>query len=121
MKNHLGKSVPDRVLIGMILQAILKAEDAGMELTSKEIHMYVSNPDVEWFFESPDLDQYNKPLWGGTYTYDNLAGIRTGLSYCIRAGYVMKRGVEKPFVFILTNEGKLYANDPFFKYKHKQQ
>ncbi len=121
MKDHAPKSVPDRVLTSMILQTIVKAESEGMELTSKEIHFHISHPDDEWYFESPDLDRNSQPLWSGKFEYDNLPGVRTALSYCLRAGYILKRGAEKPHVFIITDEGRQMAVDPFFKYKLKQQ
>ena len=119
MKGHLPKSIPDRTLKGMLLQTILRAESEGLELTSQDIHNYISNS--SFYFESPETDQYGRPQWSGDYTYDNLAGIRTGLSYLKRAGYVLKQGTERPYTFLLTEEGRLHADDPFYKYKIKQQ
>ena len=119
MKGHASKSVEDRVLKGMILQSILRAESEGLELTSQDIHNYISNS--SFYFESPELDKYGKPQWSGDYTYDSLPGIRTGLSYLKRAGYVLKQGTERPYTFLLTEEGRLHADDPFFKYKIKQK
>lgn len=117
MKGHLPKSIPDRVLKGMILQTILRAEDEHLELTSEDIHFYVSNN--EFHFESPETDQYGRPEWSGDYSYDSLPGIRSTLTYLRQNGYISKQGTERPFTFHLTTEGRLHADDPFYKYNLK--
>lgn len=119
MKGHLPKSVPDRVLKGMILQTILRAEDEHLELTSEDIHFYISRN--TFYFESPENDQYGRPLWSGDYSYDNLPGIRSALTYMRQAGYISKQGTDRPFTFLLTNEGRLHADDTWYKYRLKQQ
>jgi len=119
MKGHAPKSVEDRVLKGMILKTILRAEDEHLELTSEDIHNYISNN--QFYFESPELDQYGRPQWSGDYSYDNLPGIRSALTYLRHAGYITKSGIERPFTFLLTTEGHLHADDTFFKYKMKMQ
>jgi len=93
MKGHLPKQVPDRVLKGMTLQTILKSANL---LSSQEIHDYIS-----------------------THTF--LDSIRKELTYCRQAGYVKKVGQKRPFLFSLTDEGKLHAVDPFVKYRIKQE
>jgi len=113
------KSVPDRILKGMILQTILRAEDEHLELTSRDIHNYISN--TTFPFESPETDKFGRPMFSGDYSYDNLPGLRRTLTYLRQAGYIVKSGIEKPFTFSLTTEGRLHAEDPFFKYKMKMQ
>jgi len=117
MKGHAPKSIPDRVLKGMVLQTILRAESEGLELTSKDIHFYISNN--EFYFESPELDQYGRPEWSGDYTYDNLPGIRSALTYLRQSGYLLKRGSDRPYTFLLSEEGRLHADDTFYKYNLK--
>jgi len=119
MKGHAPKSVEDRVLKGMILKTILRAEDEHLELTSEDIHNYISTN--EFYFESPETDRYGRPVFSGDYTYDNLPGIRSTLTYLRHAGYIVKSGIERPFTFLLTTEGHLHAEDTFFKYKMKMQ
>jgi hypothetical protein len=119
MKGHAPKSLPDRILSGLVLRTILTAENEELYLTSKEIHTYISQNTFQ--FELPDRDADNQPVLSDHYTCDNLPQIRTTISYCIRAGYLMKRGEEKPFYFLLTEEGRQMAADPWFKYKLKQQ
>jgi|GEM_PF-3687543 len=119
MINHKSKIVPDRVLKGMCLQAILNAEDEDLHLTSKDIHYYVSRTTFQ--FTSPETDKYGNPLFSGEYSYNNLPGIRSELSYLRRAGYIHKIGTKKPFTWMLTTEGRYHAEDTFFKYKLKLQ
>ena len=119
MKGHRPKQVEDRVLTGMCLRTIQIAEDEGLQLTSREIHEYISNNTFQ--FELPEKDKDNMPIFSDHYSYDSLPGIRTTLVYMRRAGYVLKRGEEKPFHFILTDEGRLMAADPWYKYKIKME
>lgn len=112
------KSVPDRILKGMILQTILTGENEGNELTSKEIHEFISTN--EFYFESPETDRSGNPMFAGNYRYNNLPGLRRTLTYLRNAGYVTKKG-SKPFTFHLTAEGRLHAQDPFYKYNLKMQ
>ena len=116
MKGHSQKKVPDRVLKGMILKTIF--ESKGL-LTSQEIHDYISSH--TFYFESPELNKFGRPLFSGKYTYNNLYSIRKELTYCRRAGYVKKVGEKRPFLFELTDEGILHAKDPFVKYRVKQE
>ena len=116
MKGHLPKQVPDRILKGMVLKTIF--ESASL-LTSREIHNYVSSN--TFHFKSPELNKFGRPLFSGNYTYDNLDSIRKELTFCRRAGYVKKVGEKRPFLFALTDEGKLHAVDPFVKYRVKQE
>lgn len=119
MKGHAPKSVQDRILKGMILQTLLRAEDQGISLNSRDIHNYIRTN--EFFFESPENDRYGDPLFSGNYSYDNLPGIRSELTYMRHAGYLSKDGDVKPFIFNLTAEGRLHAEDPFFKYRLKME
>jgi len=116
MKGHLPKQVPDRILKGMVLKTIFESE--GL-LTSQEIHDYISTH--TFYFESPELNKFGKPLFSGNYSYNNLHSLRKELTYCRRAGYVKKVGQKRPFLFELTDEGKIHADDPFVKYKVKQE
>jgi len=116
MKGHIQKQVPDRVLKGMTLQTILK--NTGV-LTSREIHEYISSP--TFYFESPELHKFGRPLFSGNYSYNNLYSIRKELTYCRKAGYVKKVGEKRPFYFALTDEGMHHAKDPFVKYRIKQE
>ena len=116
MKGHRPKQDPDRILKGMILKTIFESE--GL-LTSREIHDYVSSN--TFYFESPELNKFGRPLFSGNYTFNNLHSIRTELTYCRRAGYVKKVGEKRPFLFELTDEGILHAKDPFVKYRIKQE
>lgn len=113
------KSVPDRILKGMILQTLRVAEDEHLELTSRDIHFYISN--TTFPFESPEQDKFGRPIFSGNYTYDNLPALRRTLTYLRHAGYITKEGIEKPFTFSLTTEGHLHADDPFYKYNLKRQ
>jgi len=131
VKGHLPKSVPDRVLKGMILQTMLKAQEGlDTQLTSKEIHSVISNHQAGFFFESPETDKYGKPLFAGEYTYDNLPGVRSALSYLKGAGYVslydrdrwgdlIRLQQTQPYVWYLTPEGEIHANDTFYKLRHR--
>ena len=119
MKSHGPKSIPDRCLTGMIAQTLQMAEDQGLDITSQKIHNFISQN--EFFFESPELDKYGKPFFSQKFTYDNLPGIRSELTYMRHMGYISKQGEGKTKTFVLTMEGKLLAADPFFKYRYKQQ
>ena len=117
MKSVRSKSVPDRILSAMITRTLYVAENEGLELTSRDIHEYISTN--EFYFESPETDQYGRPKFSGDYSYDNLPALRRALVYCRHAGYISKHGDGKPFTFQLTTEGRLYSQDPFFKYNLK--
>ena len=117
MKSVHSKSVPDRILSAMITRTLYVAETEGLELTSRDIHDYISSN--EFYFESPETDQYGRPKFSGDYTYDNLPALRRALVYCRHAGYISKHGDGKPFTFQLTTEGRLYSQDPFYKYNLK--
>jgi hypothetical protein len=111
MKGHRPKQVPDRVLKGMILKTIFESEGI---LTSREIHDYVSSN--TFYFKSPELDRFGRPQFSGNYSYNNLHSIRAEITYCRRAGYLKKVGKKRPFLFALTDEGKLHAVDPYFRF-----
>jgi len=126
MRNHLPKSIPDRVLKGMILQTMLRAQEEDRQLTSLEIHNYVSNNSFE--FISPELDKYGNPTFSGNYTYDNLPGLRASISYLKKAGYVslydrnwngdiIREQQVKPYVWYLTLDGEIHARDTFHKFR----
>lgn len=121
--------MPDRVLKGMILQTMLKAQDEmNIQLTSLEIHKFISTH--TFHFTSPELDIYGNPVFSGDYTYDNLPAIRASISYLKRAGYVslydrdewgdpIKIQQTQPYVWYLTPEGEVHANDTFTKFRIK--
>jgi len=119
MKSVHSKSVPDRILSAMITRTLFVAETEGLELTSRDIHDYISTN--EFYFESPETDQYGRPKFSGDYSYDNLPALRRSLVYCRHAGYISKHGSGRPYTFQLTTEGRLYSQDPFFKYNLKMQ
>lgn len=117
MKSTHLKSVPDRILSAMITRTLYVAETEGLELTSRDIHEYISTN--EFYFESPETDQYGRPKFSGDYTHDNLPALRRALVYCRHAGYISKHGSGRPYTFQLTTEGRLYSQDPWFKYNLK--
>ncbi len=88
------------------------AEDKGKLLTSQQIHDYISTNTL--YFESTDLDKYGKPLFFGDYTYDNLPGVRSALTYLRSVGYVTKDNSGIPALFGLSKEGRLLAKDAFY-------
>ena len=94
MKGHLPKQVPDRILKAMTLQTILKSSEL---LTSRQIHEYISSH--TFYFESPELNKFGRPLFYGNYSYNNLDSIRKELTFCRQAGYVKKVGEKRPFHF----------------------
>ena len=117
MKSVHSKSVPDRILSAMITRTLYVAETEGLELTSRDIHDFISSN--TFYYESPETDQYGRPKFSGDYTHDNLPALRRSLVYCRHAGYISKHGSGRPYTFQLTTEGRLYSQDPFYKYKLK--
>jgi len=117
MNSDPRKSVPDRILTAMITRTLYVAENEGLELTSRDIHDFISSN--TFYYESPETDQYGRPKFSGDYSYDNLPALRKALVYCRHAGYISKHGSGRPYTFQLTTEGRLYSQDPFFKYNLK--
>jgi len=127
MIGHMPKQVPDRVLKGLILGCILTAiEEENRPLSSLEIHNFISKNSME--FISPELDSRGNPVFYGDYSYNNLPGVRSGLSYLKKAGYVslydrdkygniLRIKQTKPYVWYLTPEGEIHARDTFHKYR----
>jgi hypothetical protein len=127
MIGHLPKRVPDRVLKGLILGCLLTSiEEENRPLTSLEIHNFISRNSME--FISPELDSRGNPVFYGDYSYNNLPGVRSALSYLKKAGYVSLYDRDKygeiirtkqtqPYIWYLTPEGETHARDTFHKYR----
>ena len=128
MKNHAPKSVPDRVLKGLILDCMLTALKEDRLLTAQEIHNIILT--TPKFFETPEIDVYGKPLFSGKYTYNSLPGVRSCLSYLKKSGYVslyntddygniIRKKQKRPYVWYLTPDGEVHGRDTFSKLRFR--
>ena len=107
------KQIPDRILKGMVLTAIVQGN-----YTTAEIRNHIAA--TPYYCESSELDEFGNPSNSDFYTYSNYGGLRRELTYLRHQGYIKKLGKKSPHRFELTKTGIEHSINPFIKFEYKQ-